>query len=233
MPDDNIYEDTLYSVINGYTKHALMNTRTSFPGIIESFDEATQTAAVQPALKATMGNGDTVTLPKLIDVPLLFPRAGGFSITFPVKAGDEVLITCCDRDFSAWLQLGGPQLPDSKKLHAMDSAVGVLGLYNQTNVLEDFDTSGMVLRSDDDATKITIEDGKITVDAATLAVNVPTSTWTGDITHLGNTTHTGNVVQLGNFTQTGGMMMSNTIIVSEHVHTGVTAGGALTGQPAT
>jgi len=225
-------KETLYTAILKGVRNGLIETRTSFPAVIDTFDSETQTASVQPLIKATVRNGDVVSLPVLVDVPILFPRAGGFSVTFPVKAGDELLVTCCDRDFSVWMQQGGQQKPDSTEIHTLSSAVGVLGLYNQMNVLSDFSTSGMVLRSDDDATKITIENGKITVDAAQLEVNAPTTTlnataftvnaaattWVGDIDHTG--THTN-----------AGAIISNGKQLDTHLHSGVTAGAANTGAP--
>lgn len=67
--------------------------RVSMPGIVQSFDPDTVTAVVQPAIKGyepdSNGVSQSTTLPLLVDVPVVFPRGGGCTLTFPVKAGDE------------------------------------------------------------------------------------------------------------------------------------------------
>ena len=163
MPEPKRYKETLNTAIEGYVRSGQLSTRTNFPGKVTDFDPVKQTASVQPQIKATLGSGDTVSLPVLIDVPVLFPRAGGFSMTFPVEIGDEVWISCSDRDFSSWLQLGGMQKPDSKKLHSLDSAVAHLGLYNQTNVIENFQEGGVQIRADDGLTSVTLSKNNIEV----------------------------------------------------------------------
>lgn len=69
---------------------------TTFPGIVESVDLVAQTVSVQPCIQGTSQNeaGETSlqNLPMLVDVPICWPRAGGFAITFPIKVGDECLV---------------------------------------------------------------------------------------------------------------------------------------------
>tara|TARA_R110001606_G_scaffold44813_7_gene116989 strand:+ start:2666 stop:3403 length:738 start_codon:yes stop_codon:yes gene_type:complete len=240
LPEPKRYKETLNTAIEGYVRSGQLSTRTNFPGKVTDFDPVKQTASVQPQIKATLGSGDTVSLPVLIDVPVLFPRAGGFSMTFPVEIGDEVWISCSDRDFSSWLQLGGMQKPDSKKLHSLDSAVAHLGLYNQTNVIETFNDTDMVLRSDDNTTKITISNGSVvidaptsctvntgvaTVNATTAAMNITTSmsvacpatVWTGNISVVGSLT-AASVVSLGS------LLWDATQSVDAHTHNGGSVG---------
>ncbi|WP_274537266.1 Gp138 family membrane-puncturing spike protein, partial [Escherichia coli] len=74
--------------------------RVSMPGIVQSFDPDTVTVVVQPAIKGyepdSNGINQSTTLPLLVDVPVVFPRGGGCTLTFPVKAGDECLVIFAD-----------------------------------------------------------------------------------------------------------------------------------------
>ena len=65
------------------------------PGIINSFDPATQTAVIQPALRRRV-KGEAVSLPLLYDVPVFFPGSRVSGITWPVAAGDECLVVFAD-----------------------------------------------------------------------------------------------------------------------------------------
>ena len=69
---------------------------TALPGIVQSFDASAVTAVVQPAIKAMVtrpdGEKQAAKLPLLLDCPVVFPRGGGCTLTFPVKAGDECLV---------------------------------------------------------------------------------------------------------------------------------------------
>lgn len=58
-------------------------------GEIVSFDAEAQTATIKPLYKPRH-KGEPVEMPELLEVPVRFPRAGGFFITHPVRAGDKV-----------------------------------------------------------------------------------------------------------------------------------------------
>ena len=79
---------------------------TALPGIVQSFDASAVTAVVQPAIKAMVtrpdGEKQAAKLPLLLDCPVVFPRGGGCTLTFPVKAGDACLIVCCESTLSQW-----------------------------------------------------------------------------------------------------------------------------------
>ncbi|GDE08572.1 phage baseplate assembly protein [Escherichia coli] len=62
--------------------------RVALPGIVQSFAPDAVTAVVQPAIRYVEidndGNRITKNYPLLVDVPVVFPRGGGCTLTFPV-----------------------------------------------------------------------------------------------------------------------------------------------------
>ena len=68
---------------------------TALPGIVQSFDPAAMTVTVQPAVTGRVtdetGKTSSVNMPLLPDVPWSF-RGGGFTLAFPIAAGDECLV---------------------------------------------------------------------------------------------------------------------------------------------
>ena len=66
---------------------------TALPSVVTAVDLSKQTVSVQPSVQGNIsapdGSSQSVNLPLLVDVPIVWPRAGGFALTFPIVAGDE------------------------------------------------------------------------------------------------------------------------------------------------
>lgn len=134
--------------------------RVSIPGIIQSFDPDAVTAVVQPAIKGAekdeSGAEVSVNLPLLVDVPVVFPRGGGCTLTFPVKAGDECLVIFADRCIDFWWQSGGIQEPVDERMHDLSDAFCIVGPQSQAKKIGGISTSAVELRSDDGETKLSL-----------------------------------------------------------------------------
>lgn len=134
--------------------------RVSMPGIIQSFDPDAVTAVVQPAIKGAekdeSGAEVSVNLPLLVDVPVLFPRGGGCTLTFPVEAGDECLVIFADRCIDFWWQSGGIQEPVDERMHDLSDAFCIVGPQSQAKKISGISTSAVELRSDDGETKLSL-----------------------------------------------------------------------------
>lgn len=134
--------------------------RVSMPGIIQSFDPDAVTAVVQPAIKGVeqdaSGVDVSVNIPLLVDVPVVFPRGGGCTLTFPVKAGDECLVIFADRCIDFWWQSGGIQEPVDERMHDLSDAFCIIGPQSQAKKIGGISTSAVELRSDDGETKLSL-----------------------------------------------------------------------------
>ena len=91
----------LAEVLRAAVFQGLADTHTAMPGRVEKYDSQRQKADVKPLLKRTVVNLDgtelSEELPVIPDVPVVFPRAGGFFISLPIKKGDFVLLVFCER----------------------------------------------------------------------------------------------------------------------------------------
>ncbi|WP_406670451.1 Gp138 family membrane-puncturing spike protein [Raoultella terrigena] len=130
--------------------------RVSIPGIIQSFDPDAVTAVVQPAIKGVehdeSGAEVSVSLPLLVDVPVVFPRGGGCTLTFPVTAGDECLVIFADRCIDFWWQSGGIQEPVDGRMHDLSDAFCIVGPQSQAKKISGISTTAAQFRSDDGST---------------------------------------------------------------------------------
>jgi hypothetical protein len=124
----------------------------AMPGIVVSYDEAKQKANVQPQVKSLIidqdGNEESLSLPELPSVPVVFPRGGGFFVSFPLQPGDQVLLVICDRELNVWKSKGGDMSPQDPRTHHLADAVAIPGCYPFADVLTDAHASNMVLGKD-------------------------------------------------------------------------------------
>ncbi|WP_405423537.1 Gp138 family membrane-puncturing spike protein [Pantoea stewartii] len=190
--------------------------RVSLPGIVQSFDPATCTCTIQPAIAGQgvdeNGQIQSAPLPMLTDVPVIFPRGGGCTITFPVKAGDECLVVFSDRCIDFWWQNGGVQEPVDPRQHDLSDAFAIVGPQSQAQKISGISTTSVQVRTDDGSSFIELmQGGNVNITTPLLTVN-------GNVQVNGTVTSTGDQVAKG-ISQTG------------HVHSGVQSGSSQTGGP--
>lgn len=134
---------------------------TALPGVVERFDPAAMTVAVQPAVKGRItledGSQTSVSLPLLVDVPVVFPSGGGFTLTFPVAPGDDCLVVFASRCIDAWWQSGGVQEPLEARMHDLSDGFALVGPFSQLRVLPGVSAEDVQLRTDDGQAHVTIQ----------------------------------------------------------------------------
>lgn len=149
--------------------------RVCVPGIIQEFDPTSQTATVKVALREQVRQENLeykwTEIPLLLDVPVVFPRGGGYVLTFPVKQGDECLVVFSDLCIDAWFSLGGIQNQIEKRRHDLSDAIAIPGLWSQPRVLKDYSTKHVEIRNEDRSQFIRIKEGAIDLVAPTIRVN--------------------------------------------------------------
>lgn len=233
---------------------------TALPGIVQSFDPAAMTVVVQPSIKGvlTLANGTSrsVALPLLVDVPVVFPSGGGFTLTFPIAAGDECLAVLASRCIDAWWQSGGVQEPLEPRMHNLSDAFALVGPFSQPRTLPGVNTQDVQLRTNDGQAHVTIKPdytiaatnpaasivmtpgGVITGEATTSidlrapAVNIATNALTVSNLEGGGVAAT----IIGDITQTGGIVSTGDHVaggISQigHVHEDVMPGDGQSGGP--
>jgi len=145
-----------------------------------AFDATKQVVAVQPAIRENMLVNSVPTpidLPVIRDVPIKMPRAGGYTITFPIQAGDECMLVFQDQPIDSWWQSGGSgNNPMARRRHSLSDAIADFGIWSQPRVLSSYSTTGLQLRSDDGTRVIEITPSaiNITVSSGSVSVNAPT-----------------------------------------------------------
>ncbi|MEE3403769.1 MAG: Gp138 family membrane-puncturing spike protein [Acutalibacteraceae bacterium] len=88
----------------------------ALPGNIVSFDEDTQTAEIQPAIRA-----GSMPYPVLSDVPVFMP------VSFDISPGDPCLVIFADINIDAWLLSGEASVPLSARRHSLSDGFAFVG----------------------------------------------------------------------------------------------------------
>ncbi|EEO7834860.1 translation initiation factor IF-2 [Salmonella enterica] len=202
-------------------------------------------AASQTGASAESANRITKNYPLLVDVPVVFPRGGGCTLTFPVKVGDECLVIFADRCIDFWWQNGGVQEPVDDRVHDLSDAVCIVGPQSQAQKISGISTSAAQLRTDDGAAFVEVDAGHnvtvktpgaltATAEGGT-TITSPTITLNGDVTINGNLSQGmgeggGSATMLGPVTVTNDVTAGGKSLMA-HTHGGVQTGGGNTGAP--
>lgn len=188
-------------------RQTVNNVRVAMPGIIQSFDATEQTVTVQCAIREKInmdGNLSWQEIPLLLDVPIIFPRAGNYILTMPIQAGDECLVVFGDSCMDAWWQSGGVQNQIDCRRHDLSDGYAIVGLYSQPRRITNYSTNTAQLRN---------ISGSAYVELSGNDVNIVG----------GNVTISATSVTIGGSTTIDGRSFMG------HSHTGVQTGGGSTG----
>ncbi len=226
---------------------AVADTWTALPGIILSFSPGALTAVVRPAIQgvqqASDGSYQYVDLPDLPDVPVVFPRGGGCTLTFPIAEGDECLVVFASRCIDAWWQSGGVQIPMEMRMHDLSDGFALPGPFSQAQKISGISTASVQLRSNDGSTYIdlnpTTQKVKIVAPGG-FEVDAPTSTFTGAVTIEGVFTFLAGLVGsaasgaaatiTGTINFVGQLFSNGKRIDDSHTHNGVQPGSGNSGN---
>jgi hypothetical protein len=124
----------------------------ALPCIVDTVNFEAQTITAQPAIKGKQtlpdGTVQDLQLPLLVDVPIMFPRAGGFALTFPIKKGDECLVVFSSRCIDSWWQTGGVQPQAEERMHDLSDGFCFLAPTSQPKVLPNVSEDTVQLRDE-------------------------------------------------------------------------------------
>lgn len=194
---------------------------TALPAVVVSYNATSQTVSVQPTIQgattAKDGSTSNVNLPMLVDVPVCWPRGGGFACTFPVVAGDECLVVFASRCIDGWWQSGGVQKPAEDRMHDLSDGFAIFAPTSQPRKLTNVQTDGIELRNDARDTFLKLTDGVMQIEAASVIIN-------GDVTHTGNQTTSGTITGTTD-------VVGASVSLKNHGHYDVSNTFILTGKP--
>ncbi len=110
--------------------HALMSSvHTVIPGVIEKYD-GKRIGNVKPQIQKKLADGTYLELPVIEEVPIIFPGATDFGMTWPLQKGDPVMLHFAERSIEEWLNDGGEAKPEDARRFSLTDAIAIPGMYN-------------------------------------------------------------------------------------------------------
>ncbi|MGV0885975.1 Gp138 family membrane-puncturing spike protein [Acinetobacter venetianus] len=212
----------LLGVIKDAVTAEVLGLWTSLPCEVVSYDPDAVTVEVKPLIKvpARSPNGgiEMLEIPILQDVPVMFLCAGGFTITHPINAGDECLVSFSSRNIDNWWQSGGVQNPFDTRHHDLSDGFAFFRPQSQDKKISGISTNNLEIRSNDNATKIQITPDGIINFIGQKAV------FDCDVEMKKTLMVTGVIKSLTD-------VIAKTVSLLSHITTGVTSGSGKSGPP--
>lgn len=226
------------------------------PGVIASVsgDLSDMRVNVKPAINELYADGTTEEHLDILSVPLIMPGSGTTLVSFPVNAGDTVMLIFSQRSMDNFKTGNGqPTQPNDARKFQAEDAIAIPGLFtfsksanrpgirkyphnprtdlSITHNIASGTEVNILFKQSGDMVINTEQD--VTVNCKTGVVNA-TESYTLNTPQLNinatATTWAGNITHTGNYTQTGTSTF-NGIVFATHKHTGVTPGGGTSGGP--
>lgn len=126
---------TIADVVSQAVAEDRSQVRTLVPAQVVAYNPATATASVSSVRLSRDVKGipiDPVVIP---DRPVIWPRGGGYVISWDLLPGDTVALVCADREMDGFLYgaPGSPALPQRSRMHSLADAVVLPGLSRVTD----------------------------------------------------------------------------------------------------
>lgn len=220
--------ETLNKAVRAVIDNRLADVHTALPGRIESYDHAQQRASVSPVLRKRYRDGQEDNYPVITNVPVIWPRGGGGSITMPLQAGDGCLLVFSERSIERWANQGGTRQPGDPRWFDLSDAIAIPGLYsfadgslseNNQDLLIRFGGSRVRLTGGGDIEietggSVTVDAvGEATVNASQMTVNCD-MTINGDLSVSGDADVAGQVMADGMSGGGGGASFGGDVAVT-------------------
>jgi hypothetical protein len=226
------------------------------PGIVSSVsgDLSDLRVNVKPSINELYADGSTEEHLDILSVPIIMPGSANTLISFPVVAGDTVLLVFSQRSMDNFkIGNGQPTMPNDARKFQAEDAIAIPGLFtfaksaNRPGIRKyphNPRTDLCIAHNIASGTEVNLHfkqsgdlvvntEQDVTVNCKTGVVNA-TESYTLNTPQLNinatATTWAGNITHTGNYTQTGTSTF-NGIVFATHKHTGVTAGAATSGGP--
>jgi len=144
---------TLSQLLRIANKSFVDEIHTAFPCVVQSYDSGHQTVDVQPQIKRPIQKQDGSTTyesyPVISNVPVAFPRAGQWFMSFPITTGDCIFVVCSERSLDEWRANGFETETSDLRTHVIDGAVAFpVNVYPTSSPIQNVSATKLVIGND-------------------------------------------------------------------------------------
>ena len=137
---------------------------TIMPGIVESYDQETKRAIIQPGLQNRHTDGRLDDRAPLVNCPVVWPSGGGATLIFPLQQGDPVVLWFSMRGLTSFKDTFKNSAPDRGRFFAKSDAIAYAG-FGGLNITP----------ASDNGPSLQTEDGTMSIhfDQKNIVINIP------------------------------------------------------------
>lgn len=132
----------------------LRRVNVCLPGSIESYDASERKASVKILLDEKYADETVLSGTVVPNVPVVMPSTQNAGLVLPIGTGDYVMLVFSQRSLDRWLSEGGTTEPDDARMHSLNDAIAIVGLFPFKTTHSDGD--GVRLHNND--TELRLED---------------------------------------------------------------------------
>jgi len=168
------------------------NFECCIPAIVESYDRATHTATVKPAINVITTTGEQIERAPVAASVWRF-MCGGYLLDLPISAGDTGWLIASDRETSNMKRTGKAAQPNTYETHKYSNGFFIPDTFGSVTLAGE-DSSNAVFQNAAGTEKISIGAAGTKITSAALIVDTPLASFTGNITAAGIITGTTEVI---------------------------------------
>lgn len=137
------------------------------PGIVKRFYPEDQSVDVQLVIREKIlikQDYESIKVPLLGKLPIVFPAGGDYCMTFPIQEGDECLVVFADTCIDSWWQNGGEENEQIMvRRHDLSDGFAIVGVRSNKRALANYNESAVEIRNEDASVKIQLDDDGVII----------------------------------------------------------------------
>lgn len=150
------FEQSIEFILTQFKK----DINVALPATIQSYDSQTKRATVIPAVQKKLTDDTLISYTPISDIPVVMPCGGGYTLSFPVKTGDTVLLVFCQRGIDGFKKNFSESAP-SDSLMDIHDAVAITGFGGLS--VEPASSAGASLQNESGANALIVEDSQVEI----------------------------------------------------------------------
>ena len=158
---------TIAQLLRDAITSRLLDVHVALPAVVESYDASKQTCEATPVVKRTVfdeaGEKIQEELPKITNIPVIWPRGGGFFATLPLEKGDHVILLFNEAAIGPWRDSGEISEAGDLRRHGLGYPVALPGIAPDSSPIADARNDAAVIGKDGSTAQVAITDTEIVI----------------------------------------------------------------------
>jgi hypothetical protein len=199
-------------ILDDWLDARLQGVHTAIPGEVELYDPTKRLARVKPLVSQLSRFGESLSIPPIDGVPVVFPGSKNAGICWPLEKGDGVLLIFAETGIGDWLNGNADTAADSEARFCLTDAIAIPGLWQIPKIPKPGPTDRLEVSYKKTIFELTGEGFKLTQGGTTLE-SLPSGgvKITGDLEVSGNISATQEVSAMA-------ITPATAVKLSTHIH---------------